>query len=171
MELHVTLNTRNRIEDFKSVMRRFASGVCVVTTIDAQGRPLGMLATAFTSVTATPPTVLICINREASMHSALLDSEVFCVNILGHNNMDIIEKFSDAGARNNRFKSGEWSRTGTGSPVLSSSHAALECKVGSTMSEGSHSVILGKVLSTAIYDHANKSPLVFYDRSYKILQQ
>ncbi len=67
--------------DFRKAMRRLASAVTVISTAHDDRRH-GMTATAVTSVSSAPPSLLACINRSASLHAPLLASRRFCVNIL-----------------------------------------------------------------------------------------
>ncbi|MBV8643533.1 MAG: flavin reductase family protein, partial [Candidatus Eremiobacteraeota bacterium] len=62
-------------------MRRFATGVAIVTTAH-EGRIHGFTANAFASVSVEPPTVLVCVNRVATAHRLISASQLFCVNIL-----------------------------------------------------------------------------------------
>src|SRR5829696_2827121 len=54
-------------DQFRSILGRFASGVTV---------------SAFCSVSLAPPLVLVCIDRDASMHELLHETTHFAVNIL-----------------------------------------------------------------------------------------
>src|SRR5829696_179711 len=69
-------------DQFRSILGRFASGVTVVTAVDAGGRDHGMTVSAFCSVSLAPPLVLVCIDRDASMHELLHETTHFAVNIL-----------------------------------------------------------------------------------------
>ena len=59
-------------DSFRSVLGRFASGITVVTTVDASGRDVGMTASAFSSVSLRPPLILVCVDKSASMYAALM---------------------------------------------------------------------------------------------------
>src|SRR5579863_5748647 len=80
--------------DFKAGMRRFATGVTVVTTIGEDGHVHGFTANAFASVTADPPMLLICVNRSAQSHPLISGAGRFCVNILALDQQEIAERFA-----------------------------------------------------------------------------
>ncbi|MDQ6930933.1 MAG: flavin reductase family protein, partial [Candidatus Eremiobacteraeota bacterium] len=80
-------------EQFKQSMRRFATGVTVVTSLK-DGEPRGVTVSAFASVSLDPPTVLICINREARSYLFIHTSKIFCVNILAAGQVDLAKRFS-----------------------------------------------------------------------------
>uniref|UniRef100_UPI001954C66C flavin reductase n=2 Tax=Enterobacteriaceae TaxID=543 RepID=UPI001954C66C len=63
-------------------MARLGAAVNIITT-DGPGGRAGFTASAVCSVTDTPPTLLVCINRAASVHQAFRLNQVLCVNTLG----------------------------------------------------------------------------------------
>ncbi|MDQ6825986.1 MAG: flavin reductase family protein, partial [Candidatus Eremiobacteraeota bacterium] len=81
------------VADFKDAMRRFATGVTVVTSV-REGTPRGVTVSAFASVSLEPPSVLICINREARSYLFIATSRIFCVNILSKQQRFLAERFS-----------------------------------------------------------------------------
>ena len=83
-------------DDFRRVLGHFASGVTVVTTRDSAGRPAGLTASAFTSVSLTPPMILVCVAHNAQSYEALRASDRFAVNILA----GVLNDASGAGAAN-----------------------------------------------------------------------
>src|ERR687883_1089 len=104
-------------EQFKMGMRTLAGAVNIVTSAHA-GHRYGMTATAVCSATAEPPTVLACINKLATTHGAVAKSGVFCVNVLRAEDWELSTAFSGAQSGEGRFKSRNWTRLSTGSPVL-----------------------------------------------------
>ena len=80
--------------DFRYVLGHFASGVTVVTTTDADDRPAGLTASAFTSVSLDPPLVLICVDHKSQTYPALLERGRFAINILGTEQQDIARRFA-----------------------------------------------------------------------------
>src|SRR5499426_40075 len=102
---------------FKAGMRALAGAVNIITSAHA-GHRYGMTATAVCSATADPPTVLVCINKLATTHGAVAKSKTFCVNVLRAEDWELSTAFSGAQSGETRFKSRDWTRLGTGSPVL-----------------------------------------------------
>ena len=69
-------------DEFRRTLGHFASGVTVITTCDRDGRPTGLTASAFTSVSLEPPLILVCVDNKAQSYPALLGGKMFAVNIL-----------------------------------------------------------------------------------------
>ncbi|PTE21079.1 flavin reductase [Cereibacter changlensis JA139] len=155
--------------EFREAMCRHAAGVALVTTRTVDGRPLGMLATAVTSVTADPPTILVCINSGASMHADVSRGGVFAVNFLAESHRRIADRFASPEARDQRFQSGDWGIAETGSPVLMGAMAVLDCQVGQIEEVGTHSVLFGRVVETVIGTEVDYSPMVYFERRYRAL--
>lgn len=151
-------------DSFKEAMARLAGGVSLVTTRDGQGIPLGMVATAVTSVSAEPPTVLVCVNRSASLYSHLQEQGIFCVNFLAQDHRDLVTRFSSSTARASRFDGGGWMQLTTGAPVLEDALASLDCRLEGRVENGTHTVFLGQVLEAKA--GAPRPPLIHYNRGF-----
>lgn len=152
-------------ENFKSGMRRLASGVSLITTEDAQGAWHGMIATSVTSVSAEPPSLLVCVNRTASCHEPLVASGVFCVNFLGEDNDSIAAVFSSSKFKEKRFHEGDWRRISTGAPALASSLVSFDCRVKQQLQADSHTIFIGSVEAIELWDQP-LSPLVYMNGGY-----
>ena len=115
--------TGEKTANFREVMRRFATGVTVVTT-SIDGKPKGLTANAFASVSAEPPMVLICVNRQARSHPIIAAAGLFCVNVLALEQADLARRFALKGAPD-PFAEIPYHLDRTGSPVLDGSLAYL----------------------------------------------
>jgi flavin reductase (DIM6/NTAB) family NADH-FMN oxidoreductase RutF len=149
-------------DDFRAVMRRFATGVTVVTTI-VEGRPKGFTANAFASVSAEPPMVLICVNRQARSHPLISQAGHFCVNVLRLEQRDLAERFASK-AIGDPFDGIAVRPAATGSPVLAGSLAFLDCELAEEHSAGTHTIFLGTVLDCGASEGA---PLGYFNADYR----
>jgi flavin reductase (DIM6/NTAB) family NADH-FMN oxidoreductase RutF len=131
-------------EQFKAGMRALTGAVNIITSTNASHR-YGMTATAVCSATADPPTVLACINKLATTHGAVAKSKAFGVNVLRSEDWELSTAFSGAQSGEARFKSGNWTRLATGSPVLVDALVSFDCRVVKKVSHGTHTVFLGQV--------------------------
>ena len=129
---------------FRAAMRRLAGAVNIVTSASGDRRA-GMTATAVCSVSADPPTILVCINRHAATRDVVVASGVFCVNILRAEDWELSTAFGGAMPAEQRFGSRHWSVEGTGAPVLADALCALDCCVVQTIEHATHSIFLGVV--------------------------
>lgn len=146
----------------RRVFGRFTTGVTVVTT--GGHTPHGMTANSFTSVSLKPPLVLVCVLREAAMHSAILERESFAVSVLAARQEGLARYFADRQRPHGdqEFALIDWSPGRfTGSPVLSGALAWLECSLTATYDGGDHSIFLGEVLDIGLQDEDDA--LLFYD--------
>lgn len=135
-------------EDFRGAMRRFASGVCIVAAGEGEGRS-GMTVSAFTSVSADPPLVLVCLNRSAAAHGSLTEAAVYSINILAAGQSDLAMRFAGQhgvhGAA--RFDT-RWQTSAQGVPVLGDCLQTLVCTPAALHEAGSHTLLVGQVIAT-----------------------
>jgi flavin reductase len=142
-------------------MRHFPTGVTVVTSL-REAEPRGLTVSAFASVSADPPMVLICINREARSYLYISSSKVFCVNILAGSQRDLAERFAGK-LREHQFDGVQYDVDVTGAPVLRGTVAHLDCEVAEEHHAGSHSIFIGRVLSAR---SRTGSPLGYYNGEF-----
>ncbi len=151
---------------FREAMSRLGAAVHVVTTAGPAGKT-GFTATAICSVSDTPPTVLVCLNRKSQGGPLLRENGVFCVNTLGADAEAIADMFAGrSGAKmEERFQLGTWRQLLTGAPALASAVVALDCRIVDVKAVASHNVIFGAV--QAVQLGAGGPALVYHDRAYK----
>lgn len=147
--------------NFRAVMRHFPTGVTVVTSIK-DGEPRGVTVNAFASVSADPPMVLICINREARSYLYISTSKIFCVNILSGDQRALAERFSGK-LREKQFEGVGYRTDATGAAVLDGVVGHLDCEVTEEHHAGTHSIFIGRVISG---DSRPGSPLGYYDGAF-----
>jgi flavin reductase (DIM6/NTAB) family NADH-FMN oxidoreductase RutF len=147
--------------DFKKAMRRLASTVTIISTADVNGNPYGMTATAVNSLSMDPPSLLICVNHNASIHGPLVARRRFCVNVLTTEHEELVGAFSGKLKGDARFQVGEWHSETTGMPYLDGAQCNLFCDIESEVPFGSHSIVIGRV--TAVRVEEEIRPLIFAD--------
>ena len=155
---NAVVQTERRVdaEIFKAVMRRLA-GAVVVITANNNGSLYGMTATAFCSVCADPPTVLIIVNRSTRTHPHIQTTRKFAVNILSDRQRDIAERF--AGKLSDQFAGVDYSVPADGSPVFIGAAASLQCEVTQCIEIGTHTVFIARVADA---DAAELTPLLYH---------
>jgi flavin reductase len=149
-------------QDFKQAMRRVASTVNVIT-VCVGGEPMGITATAMSSLTLDPPSLLICINRTASLHSPLEDVSHFCVNVLHKSQERIARMFADRSQQGLRFAEG-WHVDCDRPPRLGDAQAAILCRRIRHFPYGTHSIFIGEVEEVVV--RGDIDPLLYVDGRY-----
>lgn len=155
----------DRIAAFKAGMGRLAAGVCVITSAHDDAY-FGYLATAVTSLSTEPPSLLICTNKATSAHDPISRSGAFCVNLLAVEHREIAKRFSDSSLRESRFAVGSWRAGATGAPALKTALASFECEVVRQVRFHSHTIFIGTVRDVTLAETAI-DPLVYLDRAYR----
>ena len=150
-------------EQFKAGMRTLAGAVNLVTSAHA-GHRYGMIATAVCSASAEPPTVLVCINKLSTTHGAIAKAHSFCLNVLRSEDWELSTTFSGAQSGEARFKSGNWTRLATGSPVLIDALVSFDCRVVRKIAHSTHTIFLGQV-EQMLFGQKGK-PLLYSEGQY-----
>jgi flavin reductase (DIM6/NTAB) family NADH-FMN oxidoreductase RutF len=146
-DLHLVTETDEIEQQFRSIMRRLPGGVSVITAGDGDDIT-GMTVTSLTSLSASPPRLLVSINRAASSFALIERTGLFGVNILGAIQHGIAGRFSNSRLRGSqRFDGLEWRRGSSGVPLLKNTAATIECEVEEIIERHSHGIIVGRLLS------------------------
>jgi len=148
-------------DDFRRVLSHFASGVTVITTTDADGRPTGLTASAFTSVSLDPPLILVCVSHKSQSYPAMLERGRFAVNFLRTAQEDISKRF--ATTRLDKFDGVPHRMGKLGLPVLTEALAHVECVTVNKHVEGDHTVFIGRIEHCETTDGM---PLVYFRGKY-----
>jgi flavin reductase (DIM6/NTAB) family NADH-FMN oxidoreductase RutF/ADP-ribose pyrophosphatase YjhB (NUDIX family) len=149
------------VQELRRTLSAFVTGVTVVTTVDAEGRPRGMTANSFTSVSLDPPLVLVCIASTAGSFTAFSESRSFAINILAEGQEELANRF--ASKRPDKFTGLDWSGPTTGAPVLGKSLAWLDCTVHRRSIAGDHMILIGRVEDISC---GTSRPLAFCQGNY-----
>ena len=143
----------------------FATGVTVVTCVDPQGRPLGLTANSFTSVSLEPPLLLVCVHKKAASADALIEASHFAVNVLQTGQQPASIRFSTR--VEDRFHETPWSSGEFGPPILKDSLGVFECERFGVHDGGDHHILVGQVMK-ASFDAA-LDPLLYFRGRYRRL--
>ena len=154
-------------DDFKHVMRRWASTVTVITT-QAGGTIYGLTATSFSSLTVNPPEVFVCINKSTRTHPLIEQAGVFCVNFLTGDMKAISDRFAGRTPDVERFKDLSYRSEATGAPVLNDALAYLDCTVARALDAGDHTIFIGLVQAGGV-QHDEHTPLLYMNGKYRSL--
>lgn len=146
---------------FKEAMARFPAGVTVNTTVDADGKWWGFTASAFCSLSAEPPLVLVCIAKSAECYPAFMSAPQFAVHFVPPAHSDLARTFATRGA--DKFANKRFSLSNRGLPVASEDMSVLECSVFARHDGGDHTILVGQV-EDAILGAAD--PVVYYRRDF-----
>jgi flavin reductase (DIM6/NTAB) family NADH-FMN oxidoreductase RutF len=156
-------------DEFRRVLGHFATGVTVVTTWDPEGRPAGLTASAFTSVSLNPPLILVCIAHTAQSYPALTAAGKFAVNILTREQEAISRRFASTGAGPEKFEGLDFRPGALGLPILKDALAELECTVVHAYPGGDHTIFVARVEAADCRTDSGLEPLLYYRGQYSRL--
>ena len=134
----------------------FPTGVTVVTTLDADGRPRGMTANSFTSVSLNPALLLVCIGHRAASFPAFAECRSFAVNVLREDQQEVSARFASKSAL--KFADVSTVVRQTGCPVLTDCLTWFDCTLHQRVDAGDHTVLFGRVEQ---FDTSRAAPLGF----------
>lgn len=144
-------------------LRRLAKAVVVITTRH-EGTRYAMAATAVSELSMDPPSLLICVNKSASLDAPLSAGAGFCVNILHGDQLDIANTCAGQAKGEARFGFGRWAGDGDESPWLEDAQASFACRQEAAFDYGTHRVFIGRVEQVRL--HGEVDPLVYVDGRY-----
>lgn len=157
------------VDHFRRAMGRFATGVTVVTT---RTRDLdhAMTASALTSVSLEPLLLLVCVEREARFHDAVVEAGIWGISVLASHDRAVADWLATRG----RPLHGQLDRIAhhpgpeTGVALLDGALSTFECRTTSVHPAGDHSIVVGEVVSVTTAAHPGEA-LVYYRGRYGTL--
>jgi flavin reductase (DIM6/NTAB) family NADH-FMN oxidoreductase RutF len=148
--------------EFRDALKDFASGVTIVTTLDASGSPVGATVSAFTSLSADPPMILVCLKDDSRTTAAIRARGAFSVHFLDKTQASWAQKF--AMDRPDKFDGLSYSINSLGVPCLDDSLRCLECRLEREYEGGDHLIFIGLVEGSRQGD--DFEPLLYAARHY-----
>ena len=144
----------------------FATGVTIITCIAPDGRPVGLTANSFTSVSLDPPLLLACIDNRAQSLEALAAASHFAVNVLHIGQQPTSNRFATRGIED-RFADIGWQPGECGSPIIAGSLASFECSRHAMHEGGDHRILVGEVKKATF--EPRRDPLLYFRGKYRRL--
>lgn len=144
--------------ELRAALGQFATGVTIITTREAGGRPVGLTANSFNSVSLEPPLVLWSLARRSSSLAAFTASAHFAINVLAAEQRPLAERFASKAV--DRFEGVPWRAGEGGAPVLDGVAAVFECRHHSHHEAGDHVIFIGRV--ERCERRLGAAPLVFH---------
>jgi flavin reductase (DIM6/NTAB) family NADH-FMN oxidoreductase RutF len=154
-------------DDFKQVMRRWASTVTVITT-KTEDLIYGLTVTAFSSLTADPPEVFVSVYRKTRTHPLIVQSGIFCVNFLAPDMVEISNRFAGRMPDIERFAGMAHHTAATGAPVLDDAIAFLDCELAHAFEAADHTIFVGRVRACGV-QNPDATPLLYFNGKYREL--
>lgn len=156
-------------ENFLQAMSRAANTVSVVTTDGEAGRA-GVTVSAMCSVSAEPPSLLVCIHHLSPAAATIAGNGTFCVNVLRNDQSHISDSFAGRlkVPGGDKFNCAKWQKLANGSPALDDAFASFDCTVISRHRSGTHEIFIGQVVDVELGDDLPEgaSALVHANREY-----
>jgi 3-hydroxy-9,10-secoandrosta-1,3,5(10)-triene-9,17-dione monooxygenase reductase component len=151
---------------FRNALGQFATGVTIVTTFDDAGRPTGVTASSFNSVSLDPPLVLWSLAKSAQSLKAFQESGHFAVHVLGQDQQDMSNRFARSGE--DKFAGVPHHLSPEGVPLFDNCAARFVCRTAYQYEGGDHVILVGEVID---FDTADTDPLLFHGGHYKEARQ
>jgi flavin reductase (DIM6/NTAB) family NADH-FMN oxidoreductase RutF len=135
----------------KTTLRMIPYGIYVLTAESDSG--VGAATVNWvTQCSFAPPLVAIGVKADSTAHSVIKESGHFALNVLGKGQQDQAFKFFKPAERDGDTIAGERVRKGqTGSPVIESAAAYLECRLVDSVEKGDHSLFVGEVVNAGVH--------------------
>lgn len=152
---------------FKEAMSKVAGAVHIVTT-DGPAGLAGFTATAVCSVTADPPTLLVCVNETSSVGQIFLTNPTLAINTVGSGHNDLAMLFGGKTPVEERFAAASWSTGTGGAPILMGALATFDCVVSASQTVGTHRVLFCQVVGTTIAEE-ELDPSIYLGRGFRSL--
>lgn len=150
-------------EAFVEAMAHVAGPVAIITTGSLED-PKGLTASATCSLSADPPSLIVCVNKTATAHDTIIAQQRFAANFLASHQHELAMLFTQKDL--DRFATCAWTTLSTGSPILEAALVAFDCRVQAVFDGFSHSIIVGAVEAILPCGHAQNGGLMWHKRRF-----
>ncbi|MET0372595.1 MAG: flavin reductase family protein [Sphingobium sp.] len=152
---------------FRRVLGHYPTGVCVVTAIEEDGSPIGMVIGSFTSVSLDPPLVAFLPAKSSGSWPRIERIGKFCANVLASDQLPLCRRMSAPGA--DKFADVSHRLSSNGSPILDGVVAWIDCTLDAVHAAGDHYIVIGRVV--ALEAERTSTPLLFFQGNYGAFAQ
>ena len=146
---------------FRDALGSFVTGVTIVTARDAEGRPFGLTANSFNSVSLDPPMVLWSLSLKSGSLPVFRDAESWAVHVLAADQQSMSDRFARPGE--DKFAGMDSADGPEGAPLLNGYAARFGCRARFEYEGGDHAIFLGEVVD---FDRREAEPLIYHGGQY-----
>ncbi|MBO3682507.1 flavin reductase [Streptomyces sp. NEAU-YJ-81] len=147
---------------FRRVLGQYPTGVCVITSLDTEGQPVGMTVGSLTSLSLDPPLVAFSPMKGSRTFGEIAATGRFAVNILAGDQVAVCRRF--ASRETDKFGPFDWRPSRLGSPILDGVVAWIDCRLDTVYETGDHLMVIGAVDNLETERPA--APLMFFQGGY-----
>ncbi len=151
-------------EEFRRASGLWATGVCIVTTVDGNGKTYGLTMNAVTSLSLNPAMFIVCVDNSSDTLGPMRDSRVFCINVLASTQQELSNRF--AKKSEDKFTGVPHARGVTDAPLLDGALLCIECEVSNIVAGGDHQIMLGVVQRIVANAEPGVEPLLYFGGRY-----
>ena len=151
--------------ELRNALGRFATGVCVITTVNEAGNAVGMTANSFSSVSLDPPLVLWSLQNGSEIYDTFATPQRFAINVLSAEQLALSNQYAKKGDHllaDAHFRIGR-----NGAPIIRDALVSFERELHATHDGGDHLIIVGRVMD--VCSRPSGDPLLFYAGGYREL--
>lgn len=151
--------------DLRHAMGSFTTGVCVIGATREDGAAIGMTVNSFSSVSLSPPLILVCLGTGAPRSQAIIAAGQFTISVLSQDQEALSNHFAKPGE--GLVPEGAWTAGANGAPLINDGAATFECDLDTTHQSGDHVIVIGRV--TKVVTEAERQPLLYFRGAYRQL--
>ncbi len=152
--------------ELRNAMGRFATGVCLITTVTEDGTAMALTANSFSSVSLDPPLVLWNLQDSSDVYDVYASPRYFAINVLALQQQELSSQYARKGQHAiepAHYRDGKF-----GTPIIHDALVSFECELEATYPGGDHLIIVGRIVDMS--EHAAGEPLLFYAGGYRELR-
>ena len=147
--------------EFRAALGTFVTGVTIVTARDGSGRPVGLTANSFNSVSLDPPMVLWSLSLRSASLPVFRDADSWAVHVLAADQQALSDRFARPGE--DRFAGLGDSDGEEGAPMIPGYAARFGCRARFEYEGGDHAIFLGEVVA---FERREVEPLIYHSGRY-----
>jgi flavin reductase (DIM6/NTAB) family NADH-FMN oxidoreductase RutF len=153
---------------FRDALGHFASGVTIISGMDADG-PIGFTCQSFYSVSMEPPLISFSVMTNSTTYPRIRQTGRFAVNVLSQHQHGVSSQFARKGT--DKWAGIEWSRSAAGNPVILDTAMWLDCDIWAEHEAGDHVIVIGSVNEMNPPEWHRHEPLLFFKGAYRHLRE
>lgn len=149
---------------WRTVLGEYPTGVTLITSLDEDGEPVGMVVGTFSAVSEEPPMITFLPTARSFTAGKIIANGRFVANVLGSGHETLCREF--ARGSEHRFEHGVFDSTDAGIPRLRDAVAWFEGSICGVVPAGDHNIVLADVTALGVGDGSCGLPLIFLKGGY-----